>query len=322
MRASSSVRLTVETLEAREVPATMLAVNAAGRLLSFDSNNPSVLLSRVNITGLSFTGELITDIDVRPGSGALFGRSTADRFYIINPTTGAATPLGGIFNTPSGTLGMDFDPTADRIRVVGNNGENLSFNPNNGTVSSIGASLTYLPGDFAAGQTPRVVGLGFTNSLPFALTTTAYGIDHIQNTLVQFSGPRDNGQLVTVGSLGFDVTALVGFDIAPGDTVGFAALRLPGAAFSLFCQVNLSTGVTTSFGPIGPNRLIRDIAILSGSSFPSGGFLFPTLPPSNTAPLFPPLVQPLAPGLVSPGFGFFGSTITTGGSASNQFSPT
>ena len=314
MRTGSPARLAVETLEAREVPAAILAVNAAGRLLTFDSNNPSVLIRGVSITGLSFVGERITDIDVRPGSGALYGRSTADRLYTINPTTGAATPVGGIFNTASGSLGMDFDPTVDRLRVVGNNGENISLNPNDGSVSSVGAPLTYLSGDFAAGQAPRVVGLGFTNSLPFALTTTGYGIDHIRNTLVQFIGARDNGQLVTVGSLGFDVTALVGFDIAPGSTFGFAALRQPGAAFSLFCQIDLSTGVTTSFGPIGPNRLIRDIAIFSGSSFP-GGFLFPTLPPTNTTPLFPPLVQPLAPGIIGP-------TITTGGSGTDQFSPT
>jgi hypothetical protein len=199
---------------------------------------------------------------------------------------------------------------------------NLSLNPNTGGVATFGAPLSYLPGDFAAGQPPRVTGLGFTNSLPFALTTTGYGIDHLRNTLVQFVGSPDNGQLVTVGSLGFDVTALVGFDIPAGSTVGFASLRTPGSAFSIFCQVNLATGATFSLGPIGPNRLIRDIAVTGGPVFTPGSFLFPTLPPANSSPLFPPLVQPLAPGLVSPGFGIFGSTITFGGSGTNQFSST
>ena len=307
-------RLSVEVLESREVPATVAAVNLAGRLLTFDSNNPSVILSNLAITGLAAAGERITDIDVQTGSGTLFGRSDADRLYTINPFTGSASRLPGVVGTVP-PVGMDFDPTSGLLRVVSNDGTNVAINPTNGAFSSFGTPLAYLPTDVARGQPPRVTGLAFTNSLPFALTTTAFGIDQRLNTLVRFNVSINSGQLVTVGSLGIDTTALVGFDIAAVGTVGFAVLRQPGSSFSVFATINLNNGAATVVGPVGNNRLISDIAVLGGSAFPIvGGFVPPNnaaAVPNNTSPLFPTLTQQLPPGLVSPGFGFTSTTSTS-----------
>jgi hypothetical protein len=307
-----------EQLEDREVPATILAVNTAGRLLSFDSNNPTVITGRATITGLSAAGEIITDIDVRPGNGLLYGRSNLDRLYLINPLTGGATPVGGVVNTTAAQVGMDFDPTADNLRVVSNTGENLAINPNTGGLATIGLPLSYVAGDVAQGQPPRVTALAFTNSLPLALTTTLYGLDHARDTLVRFTGSPQTGQITTVGSLGRDIAALAGFDIQAGSNVGFAAARRPGALTSVFYLVNLQTGAATRVGRIGNSQLISDIAIASGSSFLVGSVFIPpttsTVPTSPfaagmTQPLSTGLTQPLAPGLVSP---LFGTTFSTG----------
>ena len=313
---TTAAQLAVEALETREVPATMLAVNQAGRLLTFDSANPSVLQRNVPITGLATATERVTDIDVRPGSGVLFGRSDADFLYTINPFTGAATRLPGRIDVASPRVGLDFDPTTDRLRLAGNAGENIGLDPNTGGPVVIGRNLNYAPGDVAQGQAPRVVGLGFTNSLPFALTTTGYGIDHVRNTLVRFNGPVDGGQLVTVGSLGFDTTALVGLDIAAGSTFAFATLRAPGATSSSFAIVSLATGAATVIGPVGNFRMVSDIAILSGGLLPiPGSFLSPTntFSGTTTSPLFPTNVQPLGPGVIGTSFGITGSTF--GGSS-------
>jgi hypothetical protein len=325
-RSSSCLRC--EQLEAREVPATIFAVNAAGRLLTFGSNDPSVLLAGVSITGLAAAGEKITDIDVRPGNGLLYGRSNFDRLYIINPLTGATTRVGGVVDTAAPSVGMDFDPVANSLRVVSNARQNLSLNPDTGGVATFGVPLSYRAGDFAQGLPPRVTALAATNSIPFALTTTIYGIDHARNTLVRFVGSPDAGRLATVGSLGFDVTALVGFDIEPGSTLAFATLRTPGSVSSLFCQINLVTGAARVVGPVGNGRLISDIAVTSGGSFLVGSVFVPPTPavlpfrpttvptspltPALTQPLPPTLTRPLGPGLTAPTFGTtFGGTSFT-----------
>jgi hypothetical protein len=334
-RSSSSV-LQCESLEAREVPATIFAVNSAGRLLTFDSNNPSVLLAGVSITGLATAGERITEIDVRPGNGLLYGRSNFDRLYTINPLTGTTSPIGGVVGTAAAHVGMDFDPVADSLRVVSNARENLSLDPDTGGVASFGVPLSYRAGDIAQGLAPRVTALAATNSIPFALTTTIYGIDHARNTLVRFAGLPDAGRLATVGSLGFDVTALVGFDIEPGSSLAFATVRVPGSASSLFCQINLQTGAATIVGSVGNGRLISDVAVTRGGSFVFGSVFVPPTPtiqpstqttvptspltPTLTQPLAPTLTQPLAPGTVAPTFGTtFGGSSFTFGSTSSTF---
>ena len=241
---TSRSTLGCERLEDREVPATLVAVNTAGRLLSFDSNNPTVITGRATITGLS-AGEIITDIDVRPGNGQLYGRSNLDRLFLINPLTGGATPVGGVVNTKAVQVSMDFDPTADNLRVVSNTGENIAINPNSGSLAAVGQPLSYVAGDVAQGVSPRVTALAFTNSLPLALTTTLYGLDHARDTLVRFTGSPQTGQITTVGSLGRDISALAGFDIQAGSNLGFVAARTPGAVNSVFYLVNLQTGATT-----------------------------------------------------------------------------
>ena len=91
----------------------------------------------------------------------------------------------------------------------------------------------------------------------------------------------DDGILTTIGSLGVDVSNLVGFDIAPGSNVAFASLQFPGEAFSRLTVVNLANGRVTSLGSIG-GRLLRDIAVdTRGTSgfFSSAGFGVGAIPP-------------------------------------------
>jgi Domain of unknown function (DUF4394) len=330
-----AARLQVEQLEGREVPATIFAVNAAGRLLTFDSSNPGTLESGVTITGLVTPGEHITDIDVRPGTDGLYGRSNLGRLYLINPLSGFATPVGDVVTTNAPNVGIDFDPLTNQLNVVSNLGENLSLNPTDGSVASMGTQLSYLPGDAAQGQPPRITGLAFTNSVPLAASSTLFGIDQLRNTLVEFVGSPSNGQLLTIGSLGFDVKAGIGFDIDPASNIAYATLQLPGFAFSEFATINLSTGAATLLGPVGPDRLIDDIAVdVGGVSASNMNFAgtpqtqqqvlspgistpFFTITPIATpvgvptATLFPSLVQPLQAGLFAPPFTTTPTTIDT-----------
>jgi hypothetical protein len=222
---------------------------------------------------------------------------------------------------------MDFDPTADTLHVTANNRQNLAINPNTGTVSAFGTPLSYVAGDVSQGRPPRVTGLAFTNSLPLALTTTLYGIDHARNRLVRFVGSPQSGQVATVGRLGLNVSELVGFDIQPVGNVGFATVTLPVSAASLLCQVNLQTGALAVVGRVGNSERISDIAVTRGGSFLIGPAFAPTNPPAVPtsplpptqpflpfSPLPPTLTQPFAPGTVAPlpGTTFSGTTFTFG----------
>ncbi len=339
-RPHSSTRLQVEQLEAREVPATVFALTSGGRILTFDPANPRVVLTALTVTGLA-SGERIADIDVRSGTGGLYGRSNLGRLYLINPFGGFALRVGTTVATAARKVGIDFDPTTDQLRIAANSGDNRTQNPLNGSLTSVDAPLSYVPGDPAQGGRPRVTGLAYTNSVPFASSTTLYGIDHARNTLVVFAGNPANGQIQTVGRLGIDTVAEFGFDSEGTTGIGYAALRPAGLSYSLFCSINLATGAANVFGPIGPNRVVIDIAFARGGTTFGGlalaaptttstaGTLFargsstvsvvaptPASPTNGTnAFVLSSSVQPIGGGLLSPTFG------TTGVFTGSLFSP-
>jgi hypothetical protein len=80
----------------------------------------------LSITGLG-SGESLHGIDLRPATGEFCGLGRPSRLYTIDPATGAATQIGssGLFTLSGSAYGFDFNPTVDRICVVGNNGQDL-----------------------------------------------------------------------------------------------------------------------------------------------------------------------------------------------------
>ena len=78
---------------------------------------------------------MLVRIDVRPATGELYGLSNQNNIYTINPTTGASSRSARSSPLPDGFVkAIDFNPTVDRIRVLGSNGtgnNNLRVNPAN-----------------------------------------------------------------------------------------------------------------------------------------------------------------------------------------------
>jgi hypothetical protein len=261
--------------------ATMFALTANNQLLSFNPGYPNIINSTRNITGLS-QGESLVGIDFRPANGQLYALSSASQLYIINPSNGAATPVGQPLTTPvnGASFGFDFNPTVDRIRVVSNADQDLRLNPNNAAVAGVDGTLAYAATDANAGQDPNIVGSAYTGNFAGSTMTTLYGIDSARDTLVTQgsvgSAPvsPNTGQLFTIGGLGIDTGDMVGFDIAPitppnatpatpGAFAAFAALTPPGGGASTLYTINLTTGAAMWVGPIGGGRqqqTIRDIA--------------------------------------------------------------
>jgi hypothetical protein len=252
----------------------MFALTDRNSLLNFNPGQPGMINSVRFITGLS-PGENVVGIDFRPANGQLYGLTTANRIYTINPSNGAATAVGtaAIAATAlSGqSFGVDFNPVPDRIRVVNDADQNLRINPNNGARADAptpDGTLAFAAGDSNAGQNPNIVGSAYTNNFAGSTATTLYGIDSNLNALVTQGTAvgvtpavsPNTGQLFTVGGLGVDTNDMVGFDIAPATNAAFASLTLAGARSSNLYTINLNTGAATLVGPIGGGRLIRDIA--------------------------------------------------------------
>jgi hypothetical protein len=232
-------------------------------LVRFDSAAPSSTYGMVGVSGLQ-AGERLLGIDFRPATGQLYGLGSSSRLYVMNVVTGVATQVGsGQFSTllSAQNYGFDFNPTVDRIRVTGANGQNLRLNPLTGGVAAIDGTLAFAAGDANFGTSPNVVGSAYTNNVNGATTTTLYNIDLATGALVTQIPPND-GVLNTVGAIGLSFDSQTGFDISSQTGVAFASLNAGG--FTRLYTINLGTGAATLVGTVGAG--LSDITVFIPSA--------------------------------------------------------
>lgn len=243
---------------------TFYGLTEENRLISFEANNPTQLMSNQAITGLADPNELILSIDMRPRTGELYGVSSGNRLYTIDRMTGAATAVGDQFSSPLDGIefDIDFNPVVDRIRLVSSTGQNLRLNPITGQIAATDGRLAYADGDANAGRRPNIVGAAYVENFDGTTRTTLYNIDSDLDILT-IQNPPNDGKQVTVGSLGDNFSSLVGFDILTmGErNMAYASLTRVGDFRSGFYQIDLATGQASLIGAIGGNiEGVRDIA--------------------------------------------------------------
>jgi hypothetical protein len=169
-------------------------------------------------------------------------------------------------------FGVDFNPAADRLRIISDLGQNLRHNVNSGGTTLVDGTLTYTPPPIdPATPTPLpippalgVVAAAYTNNdLEANTATTLFVVDSTMNQIA-IQSPANNGLLVPTGQLGIDIDAIAGFDIlsdlVDGVTMrnrAFASLLMDGT-YS-FYQINLLTGAATFLGDF--DEKVIDIAI-------------------------------------------------------------
>jgi len=240
---------------------TLYGVTDSNRLISFSSQSPLSVRTTLPITGIQ-PNEQILGIDVRPADDRLYGLGSTNRVYRINPVTGTARPvIAGPF-TPGlngANFGFDFNPQADRLRIVSDADQNLRLVPDTLAVTNDGA-LTY-----GAGSNPNVSASAYTNNRPGVTSTQLFGIDVDRDALV-LQNPPNSGTLAVVGTnLGVQTSDPVSFDISAVDGAAYAVLQVAGESRSQLYRIDLATGKASKVSPfasIGTSGRVRALAAL------------------------------------------------------------
>ena len=252
----------------------------APTLFNFTLRTPNTITTPVTVTGLSMGDELL-GIDVRPATGNLYGfvrNGTGGKLYIINPSTGAATlastltnanPTGGalVFDAAK-TYSIDFNPAADRLRVVSSgsgNGENYRINVESGATIVERDQTAATGGDPAGGDLKpaatnpaagnfSVTQIAYTRSFSSTIrpspSTKMFDIDSVNAALLQ-QLPPNTGNLSLIGAVGSTLNSFAGFDVTGGDDGARVIAARTGTVgpFSLF-DINLGTGAATAAGAL------------------------------------------------------------------------
>jgi hypothetical protein len=241
----------------------VVGLTSDGRLVCFSEERPKFAREIGAISGLTSGDTSLVGIDFRVQDGLLWGVGNAGGLYTLDVETAVATPAGALTVALEGTsFGVDFNPAADRLRIVSDTGQNLRHNVNAGGVTLEDADLFYTAGTPALG----IGGAAYTNNDLAATTATSlFDLDTTQDQIA-LQAPPNNGSLGATGKLGVDAEAIAGFDVysvldrmdATAANRGFAVLRTGG--MPSFYEIDLLTGAARLEGAFRGADVV-DIAV-------------------------------------------------------------
>ena len=235
--------------------ATVVALADWTKLVWIDTDKMEATGS-VDLAG----GAKLVGIDVRPADGKLYGVTPDGQIVIVDYKTGKWEAKSKISEAlPQGmAISVDFNPVADRMRVIAADGTSLRINVEDGK-ATVDGKLKYAEGDAMKGMAAKVGAAAYTNSMAGAKETALYDIDVTHGTLVKQAPPND-GILNTVGKLGITLSEPVAFDIVADGKGGNMGWLMVGNTLH---SVDLATGAAKAAGPIkGLTGKIVDMAIL------------------------------------------------------------
>lgn len=224
-------------------------------MAAFKTDRPQVLDWVRQVTGLRAPDTALVGIDFRVQDGVMYGVGNYGGIYTIKTPPQVAdvvvTKVSQLTVALYGTnFGVDFNPAADRLRIISDNGQNLSHNLNDNTTTE----QTVLTKPPSTGPAKGVTAAAYTNNdLDGATNTTLVDVDTGADQAV-IQSPPANGLLVATGSLGVDAALNAGADIfsdvSGGKTVSnlmFGTFLSSSGSASLF-TVDILTGAATSVG--------------------------------------------------------------------------
>jgi hypothetical protein len=249
----------------------VVGLTTDGRLVRFDADSPGRTRGIGRVKNLAGDQSLV-GVDYRVQDGKLYGVGNAGGIYTLSSDDARATRVGQLTVALSGTsFGVDFNPAANRLRVVSNTGQNLRHNLDDATATAPPlAGMTMMDGTLTVppATTPvmGVAGAAYTNNdLDPNTATTLFDLDTVADQIVVQS-PANAGALAPTGKLLVDAGPVAGFDIysrnALGATQGnhgFASISVLGR-YSLY-KVSLLTGTASRIGSFRSGAQVADIAI-------------------------------------------------------------
>ncbi|SEE07142.1 DUF4394 domain-containing protein [Pseudomonas anguilliseptica] len=236
--------------------ATLLALGADGQLFKVDSASQKV-------TGTMATNSPspLRGIDVRPANGMLYALGGDNQLYTLDQATGAASKVASLNKQlpGRGQAVIDFNPVADKLRMLAADGTNFRVNVEAGEVV-VDGSVAYAADGAFAGKSAQVVAGAYTNSYAGTQATSLYNFDIASISLMLQNPPNDGIQQV-VGMVA-DGLKNAAMDIASDGKGGNTAYLLTGTTLH---TLDLATGKPTTLGEVAdlPGNII-DIAVLPG----------------------------------------------------------
>lgn len=200
----------------------------------------------------------IAGIDVRPADGMLYALTVDGTIYTVDKD-GKATMKSKMDTVlaASALATVDFNPVADRLRVIGSDGTNLRVNVDDGKVT-VDGRLKFAETDMHKGEAPMIVAGAYINAVKGAKETTLFNIDGKIGGLIKQAPPND-GILGAVGKLGVMPKAIA-FDIETGADGSNTGWLLADGALH---KVDLATGKAAMVGKVtGLSAPVRDVAAL------------------------------------------------------------
>lgn len=253
----------VGTATAATVTKSAVGLSSNGKNLTiFDIRTGQRTKALGQAAGLSGDVRLV-GIDHRPADGKLYGVGDKGGVYVINRSNGNVRKVSQLSVALDGTyFGVDFNPAADRLRVISDTGQNLRHDITQAApVTAADSALNY-DGTTATGLTAAA----YTNNDNDTRTgTTLFDLDMTRDQLVQ-QVPANSGDLVVAGPFGPRQGPIAGFDIVSTvsgtrtvENTGFATIRPSSGGLATLYVVDLLSGDFTKVAKF--DKDIADIAI-------------------------------------------------------------
>lgn len=240
-----------------------------GSLVTFRADDPAGARPVGTVTGLVGDRSLV-GIDFRVQDGKLYGVGDQGGVYTLRTSNARATKVSQLTVTLSGrTFGVDFNPAANRLRVVSDAGQNLRHNiddPAGALPAGTTATDTALTTPPAVGTATGVAAAAYTNNDLDATTATTLFDANLTTDQLVVQSPANQGELAPTGALRVDATGDAGLDVfsatRDGRTVGntgYAVLTVDGRTG--FYRVDLLTGRAGLVDRFSRKAAVTDIAV-------------------------------------------------------------
>lgn len=236
--------------------ATLLALTADGQIYKIDSNSQKVTANMAASSPSPLRG-----FDVRPANGKLYALGNDHQLYTVDLSTGAASKVVKLNKElpGSGQAVVDFNPVADKLRLLANDGTNFRVNVETGEVA-VDGSTSYAADGPHAGKKPAIAAGAYTNAYAGTKSTALHTIDLASNSLMLQNPPNDGIQQ-PIGKIADGLKA-VAMDIDSDGKGGNIAYLLTGTTLH---TLDLGSGKPNTLGKIAglPENII-DIAVVPG----------------------------------------------------------